>query len=147
MKLLNCTNMFNVKSQGLIYVWKYYFRQYSLSFYYNFSLIKKHSSWSSLSRFSEQLGCVKNVSKTVFFLPTSIFCCHFMCTYGIFSQKRVSKNFLLVENWPQNGAHPLNSENVTLSKHKHVGCLSWGNGLEFWHCTLRFLFWWAYLEK
>ena len=25
--------------------------------------------------------------------PTSIFCCHFIYTYGIFSQKRLSKNF------------------------------------------------------
>ena len=33
------------------------------------------------------------------------------------------------------------------SKHRHVGCLSRGNGLQCWRIVLRFNFAWAYLEK
>ena len=51
------------------------------------------------------------------------------------------KDFLLVENGPQNGARPLKSKNSMLPKHRHMGCLSRGNGLECWRCVLRFQFW------
>ena len=87
-----------------------------------------------------RLGRVKNVTKRVFKTHQ-----HFLLPFYVhiwdIQPKKAFKEFLMVGNGPQNWAPPLKSENFTSPKHRHVGCLSRGNGLECWRCALRFQIW------
>ena len=70
-----------------------------------------------------------------------LFSCHLAYRLRInFKKNNSSKKFKRPGNWPQNMAQSLKSDNIMTSKHRQVGWLAIGKGLEHRRLVLRFQF-------